>query len=42
MGNENYWKIEARMQGFVRASKIDHTNPDYETVIYLMEERGEL
>ena len=38
--NNNYWKVESNHHG--TAGNIDHTNPDYETVIFLMERRGEL
>ena len=40
--NANYWKVEARQNGFDKASDIDHLKPDPPTGLYLLELRGEL
>lgn len=40
--NSDYWKVEAGYLGRLKSANIDHTNPDPETGIYLMERRGEL
>jgi len=38
----NYWKVEARENGYPEAGDIDHRRPDERTALFLMEARGEL
>ena len=40
--NASYWKEEAREHGSLKAANIDHLRPSYDTVIFMMEEGGEL
>ena len=37
-----YWKEEARENGYIKAYIIEHRKPDLKTSIFLMERRGEL